>query len=293
MMKVGVSSYSYSRLLGQGKMTLMETITESAKIGFDAIEFSGLHLPEGETPLGFAPKVKDACAAAGLSVASYTVGADFINGSGGDLAAEVKRVKGEVDIAHALGVTCMRHDATRGYTPDHKGPRGFADAIPRLADGIRQVTAYAQDKGVRTTVENHGYFCQDSARVEALINAVNHPNFGALIDIGNFMCADEDPAQAVGVMAPYCFHLHAKDFHWKPGTAVEPGPGWFKTRAGNYLRGAVIGHGEVPIVQCLRIMKASGYDGVCSIEFEGIEDVLTGIRMGYENLRRYIALADA
>ena len=31
-------------------------------------------------------------------------------------------------------------------------------------------------------VENHGYFAQDSDRVEKLINAVDHPNFGLLLD---------------------------------------------------------------------------------------------------------------
>jgi sugar phosphate isomerase/epimerase len=52
----------------------------------------------------------------------------------------------------------------------------------------------------------------------------------------------------------------------------------------------VIGHGEVPIVQCLRIMKRAGYEGVLSIEFEGIEEPLRGIAIGLANLRRYTAL---
>lgn len=292
MMKVGVSSYSYSRLLRGGEMTLLQAIAKTAEIGFDAIEFSGINHPEGETPASYAPTVRKACDDAGLPIASYTVGADFLNGSGGDLKAEIERVKAEVDIAAVLGAPTMRHDATRGFAAGHRGPRGFGDAIPRLAEGIRAVTEYAQGLGVKTTVENHGYFCQDSVRVEALINAVGHANFGALIDIGNFMCADEDPAQAVGVMAPYCFHLHAKDFHWKSGMGVDPGAGWFRTRAKNYLRGAIIGHGEAPVLQCLKIMKDAGYDGICSIEFEGIEDVIKGIEMGYANLRRFIQMVE-
>ena len=36
-----------------------------------------------------------------------------------------------------------------------------------------------------------------------------------------------------------------------------------------------------------------GYDGVLSIEFEGMEDVLTGIAIGQENLRRFVAMAKA
>jgi sugar phosphate isomerase/epimerase len=107
-------------------------------------------------------------------------------------------------------------------------------------------------------VENHGFFCQDSERVEKLINTVDHKNFGALIDMGNFLCADEDPAKAVGRLLPYVFHVHAKDFHTKQGICTDPGEGWFQSRGGNFLRGAIIGHGDVPVVQCMRLLNAIG-----------------------------------
>ena len=151
---------------------------------------------------------------------------------------------------------------------------------------------YAATKGIKTMVENHGFFCQESFRVEQLITAVDHPNFGVLVDMGNFLCADEDPASAVARLMPFAFHCHAKDFHVKPGTDVAPGKGWFQSRAGNYLRGAIIGHGNVPIIQCLKVMQRDGYKGVLSIEYEGIEDVLMGVQMGHDNLRRMVAMLD-
>ena len=43
------------------------------------------------------------------------------------------------------------------------------------------------------------------------------------------------------------------------------------SRAGNYLRGTIIGHGNVPVKQCLHILKSAGYDDTISIEFEGME----------------------
>lgn len=88
---------------------------------------------------------------------------------------------------------------------------------------------------------------------------------------------------------PYTFHVHAKDFHVKSGNEPDPGQGWFPTRGGNYLRGAIVGHGEVPIVQILRIMKNANYSGVLSIEFEGLEDPLQAIPIALENLKRYLA----
>jgi len=287
-MKIGVSSYSFSQLVESGSLQPLDVIAKSKELGFEVIEFAGLTPPEGVSALDFAPTVREACAQAGLPIVNYTIPADLLCGSDGDLTAEVRRLCGEVLVAEALGAPGMRHDAGWGFPKNHPGPKSFEAALPRMAEGCRAVTEFAAARGIRTMVENHGYFCQDSDRVEKLIEAAGHPNFGALIDLGNFMCADEDPAQAVGRLAPYAFHVHAKDFHWKSGSAPDPGEGWFPTRAGNRLRGAIVGHGEVPVAQCLRVLKDAGFDGVLSLEFEGIEDPIKGITIGLENLRRAI-----
>lgn len=288
-MKIGVSSYSFSRLVRGGQMKQIEIIAKTKEIGFDVIEFSSIYLPEGKDLPSFAAELREEAERHQLPIANYTIGADFLGGSDGDLKAEIERVKREVDIAEILGAPGMRHDATRGFPPGHEGPRSFDAALPRLIEGCRAVTEYAAQKGIRTMVENHGFFCQDSDRLEKLVDGVDHPNFGLLIDMGNFICADDDPGQAVGLLMPYAFHVHAKDFHLKPGTAPNPGQGWNLSRGGNYWRGAIIGHGDVPVTQCLNIMKREGYDGVLSIEFEGMEDPLTGIQFGHDNLRRFVA----
>jgi sugar phosphate isomerase/epimerase len=272
-------------------MTQLDIIPKVKEMGFDVIEFSTFALPAGETPLSFAPRVREACDKVGLPIVNYTIGADFINGSNGNWQAEVERLKDEVRVAQILGAPGMRHDATGGFRADHVGPRGFDDALPTLIKGCRAVTEFAADLGIKTMVENHGFFCQDSERVEKLVNGVGHPNFGLLVDMGNFLCADDEPALALGRVMPHAFHVHAKDFHVKSGSGPNPGSGWFRSRGGNYLRGSIIGHGDVPIAQCIGIMKRAGYNGVLSIEFEGMEEPLTGIAVGLENLRRYVAEA--
>lgn len=289
-MKTGVSSYSFSKLIRNGSMTEFDIIEKAAGMGFDVIEFSGLHVPEGECIIDYAHRINDACKSAGIEMGNYTIGADFLTGSDGNWEKEVARVKKEVDVAAALGSPGMRHDATRGFKPGYPGISTFEAALPVLIKACRMVTEYAEGFGIRTMVENHGYFCQDSDRVEKLISGVNHENFGALVDIGNFLCVDEDPAKAVGKLMSVAFHVHAKDFHVKPGTCPFPGEGWFETRAGNYLRGSIIGHGDVPVQQIIKIVKKSGYDGTISIEFEGIEDPLLGISLGLENLKKFISV---
>lgn len=283
-MKLGVSSYSFSRYVSEGRLDLFGVIKATAEIGFEGIEFSGFG-PDGSgvDPIELAKKVKDACAEAGLTIMSWTIGADFLRN---DVDAEIERLKGEVNIAAALGAPKMRHDATGGFPGRANGLADYFEALPIVAKGYAGVTEYAADKGVMTMIENHGFFFQDSDRVEALINKVGNPNFGALIDIGNFLCADEEPMQAVKRMAPHAFHVHAKDFHVKC-LGADPGDGWFRSRGGTPLRGAIVGHGNVNIKRCIEILKEGGYDGFLSIEFEGMEDNRRALEIGFANLKRY------
>jgi sugar phosphate isomerase/epimerase len=134
-------------------------------------------------------------------------------------------------------------------------------------------------------IENHGYFCQDSDRVERIITGVSHKNFGALIDIGNFLCADENPVNAVSRLAPFASYVHTKDFHIKSGSELAPQDCFFKTRGGNYLRGAVLGHGNVPVLQTLSILKDSGYNGFITLEFEGCEEAKNACKWGLNTLK--------
>ncbi len=290
-MKIGVSSYSYSRLVRQGALKQIDVIKAAKDAGFDVIEFSTITVPEDRSLPDYAAELKAEADAVGIPIANYTIGADFVHGSNGDLDAEVERLKGEVDVAAILGAPGMRHDITYSIKPGESGLHTFEAALPRIAKGVRAVTEYAASKGIRTMTENHGFISQDSVRIEKLLTAVNHPNFGVLLDLGNFYCADENSAEAVGRLAPYAFHAHAKDFHIKSGNGVNPGEGWFMSRSGNFLRGAIIGHGNVPLLQAIRALKRSGYDGVLSVEFEGIEDPFTGIRIGQDNLRKLVSLA--
>ncbi len=286
-MKIGVSSYSFSQLISSGKETQLSIVKLAKDMGFDGIEFTDLKVPEGMTEEQYAQKIRNECDKIGLPVISYTIGANLLTFEEGRNDCEVERVCRKLDVAKILGAPTLRHDAAWGVPEKDRSFTGFENILPWLVEGSRKITHYAKSLGIVTMIENHGYFCQDSDRVERIVNGVCDPNFGVLLDIGNFNCADENSLIATGKLLPYIKHVHAKDFHIKSGNAADPGQGFFRTRGGNYLRGAIIGHGDVPVYQCVRNIKNSGYDGFISVEFEGMEDCLTGIRIGADNLRKY------
>ena len=287
-MKIGVSSYSFRKMINSGETTQLGCVQLAKKLGFEEVEFTDLMPHDGSTEDEYAKKIHNECKMAGIQVGSYTFKADLINGVDVPPEKEVERVKKKLDIAAALGTKVIRHDATWGPKKENGRYTGFEALLPELADRCGEITRHAKSMGIKTTIENHGFFVQDSIRVEKLINEVNDENFGVLLDIGNFLCADEDPCAAVGRLAPYAFRVHAKDFHTKSGKEINPGQGWFESRGGNYLRGSIIGHGSVPVAQCLKILSKAGFGGTVSIEFEGMEHPLIGLEVGYENLKRML-----
>lgn len=276
-MKIGVSSYSFSKYMNQTKADYFTICDLAKKMGYDVIEFIDLSLEvqPAESLTELAKAIHRHCEEIDLPIAAYTVNADFLRPN------EVQTVMEKVDIAETLGAKVLRHDASWSL------PEGmdWRQLIDQIAPDIRRVTEYAAEKGIRTCTENHGYVLQDAERVETLIRTVNHPNYGWLVDMGNFLCADDLPVHAVPIAAPYAFHVHVKDFLYKPADAENPGQGWFPSRNGSYLRGTVAGHGVVPIRRCLETLKKAGYDGVVSYEFEGMEENLPALEAALAFLR--------
>jgi len=284
-MKIGLSSYSLNRAIKNGEMTWPEAIEWTARNGGEHFEV---------VPIGVDLTSDDALREAivrsakenGIALSSYTIGANFLTDTEEARQAEIARVKREVEVAAALGVTRMRHDAGSRPREETSTARFEAD-FPGLVDACRDVADHACRYGIVTSVENHGYHMQASERVHRLVLAVDRENFRTTIDIGNFLCADEDPIAAVKNNIGIASMVHFKDFYRRaPGS--DPGAGWFPSRAGYHLRGAIVGQGDIPIPAVAAIVRESGFDGFVSLEFEGLEDCREGSRIGLENLRRYL-----
>lgn len=292
MIRFSVSTYSFSQLAIGSGMTQLQMIGKAKELGFDAIEFH-LIRPEGNlSEKEYASLLGEECEKQGIAVANLTLDADLLTGSGNSTEREVERLMKQVDLAETVGAKSIRHDATRGFPAERKTGNSFEDALPILADACRTITGYAAEKGIRTMVENHGYFCQHSARVEKLVKAVDHKNFGWLVDMGNFLCADEDPLSAVKRGAKYAFYVHAKDFIVKDRAEADPGRGFFPSAEKYYLRGTIAGQGSVPVFECMKILRDAKYSGYIGLEFEGVEPCLYAIETGLENLRCYAERLD-
>ncbi len=287
MMKISVSSYSFEQKICDGKMEMIDCLEKAKEIGLDTVDFTDLHIGDNrnhEDMAEYAKQIRAKADELGMNIHAYYASAHLYHETDEDNARVVEETCRKLDLAAILGCKVFRHDVT--YHLRGKG-RSFDLQLPTLAENCRRISDYAMGLGIKTCVENHGYIAQDSDRMERLFNAVNHENFGLLVDFGNFCCADEDNARAVSKVAPYAVMVHAKDMHYYKGDETNPGNCW-NTRGGAWFRGAIIGQGDVPVKQCLRAMKFAGYDGYVCIEFEGKEDCILGITEGFATLKKYI-----
>jgi sugar phosphate isomerase/epimerase len=282
-MKIGLSTYSLSKAIHDGEMDVCGAIEWIAENGGKHVEIvpSGFEVTDEEDT---AERIRAKAESVGLEISSYTVGANFVQESEEEYEAEVQRMMREVDVGHRLGVSLMRHDAA-SRPPEEATIENFEKDLPKVAEACRRVADHASRYGITTSVENHGYHVQHSDRVRRLIQAVDRPNYKTTIDVGNFMCVDENAVAAVKKNVSLASMIHLKDFYFRPGHE-DPGEGWFRTAGGNYLRGAIVGQGDLDMRRILKAVKDGGYDGYLSIEFEGMEECRLGSRIGMENTRR-------
>ena len=295
-MKIGMSSYCLDREIEQGRMTLFECIDWAARQGADCLELVPFAFRfddpmTGKIDAALIKSVRRRAQDAGIELVNYSVLADLCR-EGDALAAEKARIRHEIDIAAELGVPRMRHDVTAFRRPLAQNTlTDFDRWLPVLAESAKRVTEHAKKLGVMTLIENHGFFANGCDRVERILNAVNDDNYGLLLDTGNIICVDEDPSAAALALAPLTRMIHLKDFYIRkrdPGdtTQFDCGGHWFRSKAGKYLRGAILAQGDLDIYEILGTIKHSGYDGDIAIEFEGLEDGRYATGVGISNARR-------
>ena len=289
-MKLAVSTYSLGRWQRDQGKSVEHCLQWIADVGVSGVEFISLGAQvEKIGPIRTAARLRRRCEKLGLTPCGYCVGANLLIAPKRQREL-VERLKGSVDAAAELGVPSMRHDVAGGWQ-DAKGVRGpktFANAVKVIKPAIREVADYAQTKGVITTFENHGFYMQAATRVQKLLDAVDHPNFRLTIDMGNFLCVNDDPVAAVRRLTPYMVMAHVKDFHVKP-KKIAPAEGWFHTPTPIALRGAMVGHGDIDVPAQLRILKRARYRGFLSLEFEGMEEPTAAITHGLNYLRTHLS----
>lgn len=242
-MKLGAST------LGCPDWTLDEILDRLPGYGYEGVELRGLgpDLDLTQSP-AFAPsavgETRRRFADAGLIVCGVDTSCSFTDPDLATRARNLEEGRRAIDLAASLGAPTIR---VFGGGIGDEGER--PEAVKRVASALVELGEYAAGAGtVRVVLETHDAFSTGVQVVEVL-RQVSHPRVRALWDLHHPFRQGEAPEETFRALGPYVEQAHVKD--------SEPG--------GTYC---LLGEGDIPVLEMLRLLKKSGYDGWLNLEWE-------------------------
>ena len=161
---------------------------------------------------------------------------------------EIDALRRRIDFAQALGCRYVITDSTEESES--------GETRRKVIAALRELASYASDRGVRLALETHAGPTRTGRLARQFLDEVAHPNVGFNYDTGNILYYNDgvDPAVDVSEIADRVVHVHLKDTQ---GGREE----W---------RFCALGEGRVNFPKILDTRRAAGFQGLYSLEIEGV-----------------------
>jgi len=270
---IGVSTYSFWHFRNKAYRPIEKCIDLAADMGFDGVEILQVQMTDNTN--GYFQKIKQRAFTRGLDLMGFSTHQDFVDPDPAERKKAVEHTKLTIDQAYRLGIPTLRINtgrwgtsknfdelmANRGIEPRLEGYTDD-DGFRWVIDSIARLIPVAKECGVTLGLENHWGLGLTPEGVLRVVDAIDSPWLQVTLDTGNFL---EDPYTRLAKLAPKTVLLQAKTYF---------GGGRWYTLDLDYARVA-------------KIMSDAGYRGYVSLEFEGLEDVLTGVPKSLDLLRKH------
>lgn len=243
---------AYSTLACPG-WSLERAAEAAAAYGYAALELrllDGALLP-AELPAEGRRRVREVLRAHGLGLAGLGASTRFAAPDPAERAASAAELRRFLRLAHELGAPMVR---TFGGTPP--AGVGLAQAAAWVAEGLEGLLAEAEALGVSIALETHDAFARGAA-VAQVLDRLPSPRLGAIWDVLHPLRHGEPPDATWAALGPRLLHVHIKDGRPDPGAASPED--WALT---------LLGEGAVPGRAIVALLRAGGYGGYLSAEWE-------------------------
>lgn len=160
-------------------------------------------------------------------------------------------------IGEGLALLELAHDLEAPFIRVFAGPPPDASveaAITGAAATLEPLVPRARELGVAIALETHDAF-SSSAVVAQVLKQIEDPIIGALWDLLHPYRVGESAQETARQLGGRLLHVHVKD-----GQRPEVQGGEWKL--------TLLGEGDVPTREMLAILRAAGYDGWLSVEWE-------------------------
>lgn len=266
-------------LCKDGTMKLAEWFELAKSTGVEGVEFYAgfIEMQDRANWAGIRKQVE----ALDLSMPMMCCSPDFTHPDIEFRQKEIAKQKYWIDMTAALGGSYCRV-----LSGQRRPELTMQQGVQLAADCIYECLPYAQSNGVTLILENHykddfweyPEFAQQMDVFCALVDAIDHPNFGVNYDPSNAYIAGDDPIELLKRVSHRTVTMHASDRYLSEGTLddlrrEESGSAGYAKR----LRHGEIGKGLNDYDQIFTELKRVGFDSWISIE-DGVD--------GIEQLRR-------
>ncbi len=252
-------------------LPVLEAIDMAARLGVDGVQLYSVSRTENMLEYDGAARraVMRRAADAGVEIAAVC---GEVGGFGFRLADKnperIALSRRNIDLALDLGcrIVSSHIGVVRADPAD--------DLYCRQRDALREVGAYAAAHDAFFAVETGP---EPAEVLKRLLDEVASPAVAVNFDPANFvMVLNADPVAAVGILAPYIVHTHAKDgVHFQacdPERVYEAfargGIRQLMAETGNLFAECPLGSGNIDWVEYIRSLRDISYTGYLTIEQE-------------------------
>ena len=268
--KFAIATYSYWHFR-EPKITVQQVIDHASNLGVDGVDV--LHVQMDNESPEYIRSLRDRAQDKNIELICLSIHQDFVDPDKEKRENNIDHTKKCIDIAHDLGISYIRLNSGRWNTIDSfddlMANKGIEPVLPGYTeddgfkwciDSIQDCLPHAEQAGVILALENHWGLTRTPEGLLRIVNSIDSPWLGVLMDTGNFL---EDPYEKLEEIAPQTVFVQAKTYY---------GGGEWYTLDLDYSRIA-------------EILNKVEYKGYISLEFEGKENANTGVPKSIELLK--------
>jgi sugar phosphate isomerase/epimerase len=206
-LKLALNAYSFDKPLMAHTMTLDDVIHFCAQHRVDALDATGYYFPgyPAAPPAEYVYNLKKTAFLNGVQLSGTGVRNDFAVADASARKRDVQMVKDWIEVASKLGAPVIRVFSGRarpeGYT--------FDQALQWMIPDFKECAEYGKRRGVILGLQQHNDFLKTADETIRVIEAVNSPWFGDILDVGSLHA--NDPYQEIEKLVPYAVSWQLKE----------------------------------------------------------------------------------
>jgi len=206
-LKLALNAYSFDKPLMAHTMTLDDVIHFCAQQRVDALDATGYYFPgyPKAPPDEYVYNLKRTAFLNGVQLSGTGVRNDFAVPDATARKRDMQMVKDWIEVASKLGAPVIRVFSGRTRPEGHT----FDQVLEWMIPEFQECAEYGKQHGVILGLQQHNDFLKTADETIRVINAVNSPWFGDILDVGSLRT--NDPYQEIEKLVPYAVSWQLKE----------------------------------------------------------------------------------